>query len=62
MGPMWFVRMARWVRNPPSKAQVQLILGVIAIMVVVLGVEQLIGWPDWMTVNGAPARALPQIK
>lgn len=49
IGPIWFLRMARWARNPPSSARVKLVLGVIALCLVLFAVEQLIGWPDALT-------------
>lgn len=55
MNPIWFLRMARWVRRPPSPRRVALVLTVIAACLVLFAVERFFGWPDWLTVNG-PAR------
>ena len=52
MNYTWFVRMARWVRNPPSPTRVKLVLGVIALCFLLFGIEYFFGWPDWLTVNG----------
>ena len=41
MGPIWWVRMARWARNPPSKRYVQIVL-------VVVGCAALIVLADWL--------------
>jgi len=49
MGPVWFLRMARWVRHPPSAARVRLVLGVIALCLALVAVERFIGWPDALT-------------
>lgn len=46
MNPIWLMRMARWVRNPPSPARVRLVLGVIALCLLVFGFEYLFGWPE----------------
>jgi hypothetical protein len=51
MNPNWIIRMAKWARNPPSPQRVRLVFVVVALCLIVIGVEKLIGWPDWMTVN-----------
>lgn len=51
MNPIWFVRMARWARNPPSGARVRLVLGVIALCLILVALERFIGWPDALTVD-----------
>ena len=51
MNPIWFIRMARWVRHPPSPRTVAIWVGVIAVCLAVAGAEWLWGWPDWLTVN-----------
>lgn len=57
MNYTWFLRMARWVRNPPSPARVKLVFVVIAICLILFGVEYFIGWPDILTPEGG-GRAL----
>ena len=47
----WLIRATRWVQNPPSAGRVTLVFGVIAICLVIAGIERFIGWPDWMTVD-----------
>ena len=42
----WFLRMARWVRHPPSPQHVKLVFAVIGIVVVIYGFEQVFGWPE----------------
>ncbi|MGB1235114.1 MAG: hypothetical protein ACPG5U_05225 [Planktomarina sp.] len=49
MGPIWFVRMARWVKNPPSKKMVYLVIGITLSAAALIGIEQFVGWPDWLT-------------
>lgn len=56
MSPMWFVRMARWARNPPSPGRVKLVLGVIVVCLALVAVERFVGWPDALTVDRLRAR------
>ena len=49
MGPVWFLRMAQWVRNPPSPQRVKLVLAVVALCLAIFAVESLLGWPDALT-------------
>lgn len=55
MNPTWLLRMARWMRHPPSPRRVVLVLSVMAACLALFAVERFVGWPDWLTVNG-PAR------
>ncbi len=55
MNPIWFIRMARWARNPPSAGRVKLVLAVVALSLLVAGAEQLWGFPDWL----APQKLKP---
>lgn len=48
---MWLLRISRWIRNPPSPARVKLVFGVIALCLVLVAVEKLGFWPDWLQVN-----------
>ena len=48
---IWFLRMARWARNPPSTQQVVLVIAVIALCLGLYAVERWIGWPDALTVE-----------
>lgn len=54
MNPIWFLRMARWVRHPPSPKAAAIWIGVILACLLVAGAEWLWGWPEWLTVNGRP--------
>jgi hypothetical protein len=45
------LRASRWARNPPSEGRVRLVFGVIALCLVIVGIEWLFGWPDWLTPN-----------
>ena len=48
----WLMRMSQWARRPPSWARVKLVAAVLAICLALWGVEQIWGWPEWLTVNG----------
>lgn len=52
MTPLWLLRMAKWARNPPSWGRVLLVATVVALCLALVLVERLVGWPDWLTVNG----------
>ena len=47
----WLLRAKRWAQNPPSEGRVKLVFGVVALCLVVVGIEYFVGWPDWMTVD-----------
>ncbi|MBM2330512.1 hypothetical protein [Marivita cryptomonadis] len=49
----WFhlLRMAHWVRNPPSPARVKFVLAVIALCLAIVAIERWVGWPDWMSLE-----------
>lgn len=51
MNPMWLMRMAQWVRNPPSAGRVKLFLAVIGLCLLLYGIERMFGWPDWLTLE-----------
>ncbi len=52
--PRHFLRMAKWARHPPSDSRVKLVLGILALCLVLFGIERLIGWPDWLTMANTP--------
>ena len=54
LNPRHFLRMAKWARNPPSEKRLILIAIVIAVCLVVFGLERLFGWPDWLSVDSTP--------
>jgi hypothetical protein len=45
----WFLRMSKWVRNPPSAGRVKLVFAVVAICVLIVGLEAMGWWPEWAT-------------
>lgn len=55
MTERWLLRMARWARRPPSANRVRLVLGVLALCLLIAGLQKGFGWPEALTVNG-PAR------
>ncbi|MDO9526433.1 MAG: hypothetical protein Q7J57_13005 [Gemmobacter sp.] len=59
MNITWFLRMARWVRHPPSSARVKLVLGVIAACLLLVAIEKFIGWPDMLTLQGGGRLRVP---
>ncbi len=48
------LRMSKFARNPPSDKRVKLVFGVILTCVILFGIERLIGWPDWLTLDKPP--------
>lgn len=48
---IWFLRMVRLVRNPPSEARVRLVLGVIALVLLLFAIERVFGWPEALSVE-----------
>jgi hypothetical protein len=54
MNPIWFLRMAKWARHPPSASRVILVLSVIGISIVLFGIDYFFGWPEWLTPDRVP--------
>ena len=52
--PLHFLRMARWARRPASEKRVKLVLGVIAIALIIFGLEWIFGTPEWMQIDSTP--------
>jgi hypothetical protein len=50
------VRMAWWVRRPPSRRQLITVAVVLALAAVLYAIEVTVGWPDWLSVE--PTRDL----
>lgn len=51
MRPIQLLRMAKWARRPPSLQRVKLVLAVIALSLLLFGIERMTGWPDSLTPN-----------
>ncbi|MDJ0822126.1 MAG: hypothetical protein QNJ09_10020 [Paracoccaceae bacterium] len=54
MNPLWFLRMSKWARNPPSAKRVKLVFAIVALCFVLFAIERWIGWPDALSVERAP--------
>lgn len=50
----WFLRMARWVRHPPSMGQVKFLLVILTICALIFTYEQIFGWPEALTPDRTP--------
>ena len=55
---MWFLRMKRWVQNPPSWRTRKFVLGVLGICLVFYGIELIWGWPEMLSVERPPRNVL----
>ncbi|SFN38864.1 hypothetical protein SAMN04487859_101332 [Roseovarius lutimaris] len=51
MNIMWLLRMARWARNPPSRAYRRMLLVVLGFVLVIGGIEYFLGWPEALTLE-----------
>ena len=51
---IWFVRMSRWARNPPSARRVVFVLGIVGFCLALFAVERFVGWPDALTPDRLP--------
>ncbi len=51
MNLRWLVRMRRLAQHPPPMSRVLLVLGVIAFCILLVVIESMFGWPDWLTVE-----------
>jgi len=49
LDPRHFMRMARWVRRPPSMQRVKLMVFVALVIAVIASIEAMGLWPDWAT-------------
>ncbi|MBK5928953.1 hypothetical protein [Rhodobaculum claviforme] len=57
MNLFWLLRMARWVRQPPSEGAVRFVLAIMALCLVLFAVERIWGWPEMLTPNSPSGRA-----
>ncbi|MCM2561197.1 hypothetical protein M8756_00920 [Lutimaribacter sp. EGI FJ00015] len=46
-----FLRMAHWVRHPPSPGRVKLVLAVVALCLLLAAIEWIFGWPEALTLE-----------
>ncbi|WP_415184008.1 hypothetical protein [Phaeovulum sp.] len=58
MNLTWLLRMSKWSRRPPSWTRVKLVALVVALCLLLFGLEWAGLWPDWATLpaNRNPAR------
>lgn len=56
-----FLRMAKWVRHPPSWRRVKLVFAVIALCLVLVALERLFGWPEALSPERVP-RGVPILR
>ena len=56
MNPMWFLRLARLARNPPSLARALFFIGILAACLGLAALDHWGLWPDWISVNGRALR------
>ncbi|MEM9498077.1 MAG: hypothetical protein AAGA28_09170 [Pseudomonadota bacterium] len=48
MNHRWLFRMKRWVQRPAAESRVKFVLAIILICVLLVGLEQMFGVPEWM--------------
>lgn len=51
MNLSWFFRMAVWVRRPPSASRLRLVFGIVALALLIVGLERLGWWPEALTAD-----------
>lgn len=51
MNILWFLRLARWARNPPGPKTVRLVMIVIGLTALIAGIEYFIGWPESLSLE-----------
>ena len=58
LGLRQFLRMSRWARRPPPAWRIKLVVGVLALALLIAGIEKFIGWPDALTADPRPRSQL----
>ena len=56
MNPMWFLRLARLARNPPSLARALFFVGILVACLGLAALDHWGLWPEWMSANGRAPR------
>ncbi|MEM0947665.1 MAG: hypothetical protein AAGK37_09685 [Pseudomonadota bacterium] len=51
---IWFLRLARWARRPPSARYQRLVAIVLVLTVAVVAIEWIFGWPEALSPNRIP--------
>lgn len=49
MNHRWLFRMTRWAQNPPSQKRVIFVVAILAVCLIVVAIEQFIGWPEMLS-------------
>ncbi|WP_199257492.1 hypothetical protein [Paracoccus binzhouensis] len=57
---IWLIRASRWARNPPKARTVKLVLAVIALGLLLAGLEHFGLWPDWASMDRPRGLHLPR--
>ncbi|WP_417807823.1 hypothetical protein [Thioclava sp.] len=58
MNMTWLLRMARWVRRPPSMLQVKIVAVVIALAIVIVVLGKTGYWPEWARLDPKAMRRM----
>lgn len=45
------VQAAQWLRHPPSRTHLRIMVVVIAGAIALVAIERFVGWPDWARVD-----------
>lgn len=56
----WLFRAKRWAQNPPSATRVKFALAVVAVVLLLAGIEHLFGWPEALQVERYRPGHLPR--
>jgi len=49
MNLLWFLRMSKWARNPPSAQRVVFVFSIIAVALCIFALEYFGWWPEALT-------------
>jgi hypothetical protein len=52
MNLRWLLMAKRWTQNPPSMGRVKMVAAIVAVCLVLYGIETIWGWPEALTPNG----------
>ncbi len=52
------MRLALWLRRPPSRSHIILIAVVVAVSLAIAAIEHVFGWPDWLQTERVPIRRM----
>ncbi len=55
-----FLRMAMWLRRPPSREHLWVLIAVVAVAAFCVAFEAFVGWPDFLTVERLPRHVVPR--